>query len=235
MKLKKNPIRKGFTLVELLVVIAIIAVLAGLATPAILKAQKAAAKAQATNNAKEIGTALFGFVEQYGGYPSESTKQQLIDEGAEVVPEGNDANSYLGQLLAAGSVDSEKIFYVKGVKGSREGDSIFSSPEKLLAEGENGFGYVMLEGDEPLSSPSSIVPLVVAPLKSGGSDPVFDDGPFAGVYIYLTPDGSVSGGKISPDGKPIAPGRGAGGLFGEGKDSIFEDDVPDVKAPRGLD
>ncbi len=74
MKKQNNTLRKGFTLVELLVVIAIIAVLAGLATPAILKAQKAAAKAQATNNAKEIGTALLGFVEQYGGYPSESTR-----------------------------------------------------------------------------------------------------------------------------------------------------------------
>ena len=234
MKLKKNPMRKGFTLVELLVVIAIIAVLAGLATPAILKAQKAAAKAQATSNAKEIGSALIGFEDQYSGYPSESTKQQLIDEGTEVVPDGNDANAYLGQLLAAGSVDSEKIFYVKGVKGSKEGDNIFSSPEKMLAQGENGFGYVMLEGNEPLSSPGSIVPVIVAPLKSGGSDPVFDDGPFAGQYIYLTPDGAVSGGKINKDGKPVAPGRGAGGLFGGGKDSVFGDDIPDVKEPSGL-
>ena len=234
MKQKKNLMRKGFTLVELLVVIAIIAVLAGLATPAILKAQKAAAKAQATNNAKEIGSALLGFIDQYGGYPSESTRQQLIDEGSEVVPEGNDANSYLGQLLASGAVDSEKIFYVKGVKGSREGDNIFSSPDKLLAEGENSMGYVMLEGNEPLSSPASYVPVVVAPLKSGGADPIFDGGPFNDQYIYLTPDGAVSGGKISKDGKPISKGRGANGLFGVGKDSVFDDEIPDVKAPRGL-
>lgn len=213
--------------------IAIIAVLAGLATPAILKAQKAAAKAQATSNAKEIGSALINFIDMYGGYPSESTKQQLIDEGLEVVPDGNDSNSYLGQLIAAGSVDSEKIFYVKGVKGSKDGDNIWSTPEKMLSEGENGFGYVMLEGDEPLSSPGSIVPIVVAPLKSGGADPVFDEGPFNKQYIYLTPDGAVTGGKIGPNGKPISPGRGAGGLFGAGKDSIFGDDVPDVKAPRG--
>lgn len=226
--------RKGFTLVELLVVIAIIAVLAGLATPAILKAQKAAAKAQATNNAKEIGTALLGFVEQYGGYPSESTREQLVGEGAEAVPEGNDANSYLGQLLASGAVDSEKIFYVKGVKGSVEGDNIFSSPEKLLAQGENGFGYVMIEGDEPLHSPGSTVPLIVAPLSKGGADPVFDPKPFADQYIYLTPDGAVSGGKISKEGIPIAKGRGKAGLFGAGKDSLFGEDVPDVKEPRGL-
>ncbi|MGC6466424.1 MAG: type II secretion system protein [Akkermansiaceae bacterium] len=234
MKKQKNTMRKGFTLVELLVVIAIIAVLAGLATPAILKAQKAAAKAQATNNAKEIGTALLDFVEQYGGYPSEDTKQQLVDEGAEVIPEGNDANAYLGQLLASGSVDSEKIFYVKGVKGAREGDSIFSSPEKMLAKGENGFGYVMLEGDEPLHSPGSTVPIIVAPLSKGGSDPVFDPKPFAEQYIYLTPDGAVSGGKISKEGVPIAKGRGKGGLFGGGKDSVFGEDIPDVKEPRGL-
>jgi prepilin-type N-terminal cleavage/methylation domain-containing protein len=40
MKLKNTQKMKGFTLVELLVVIAIIAVLAGIATPLILKAQK---------------------------------------------------------------------------------------------------------------------------------------------------------------------------------------------------
>ena len=43
---------KGFTLVELLVVIAIIAVLAGIATPLILKAQKAGDRTKALANAK---------------------------------------------------------------------------------------------------------------------------------------------------------------------------------------
>ena len=51
MKLTKKQMRKGFTLVELLVVIAIIAVLAGLATPAILKAKKSADKAKTISNA----------------------------------------------------------------------------------------------------------------------------------------------------------------------------------------
>jgi type II secretory pathway pseudopilin PulG len=234
MKTRSYQFHRGITKLEIVFVLVIIAVLIGLVCPPQLKAAKAAAKAQATNNAKEIGTALINFSEQYESYPSQDTLQQLQAKGVKVLPIGNDANSYLGQLLAADCIDSEKIFYVKGMEGIHEGDSRFDTPENLLKKGENGFGYVMLQGEKPLVSPGSIVPVVVAPLKSGGSDPVFDEGPFAGQYIYLTPDGAVSGGKINKDGKPIARGRGAGGLFGAGKDSIFEDDVPDVKAPRGL-
>ena len=211
----------------------IIIVLAGLGFPTRLKAAKASAKAQATSNAKEIGSALIGFIEEYGGYPSHDTLQQLKKEGIKVLPIGNDANSYLGQLIAAGSIDSEKIFYVKGMEGIREGDNDFASPDELLKKGENGFGYVMLRGEKPLISPGSIVPVVVAPLLTGGSDPTFDDKPFAGQYICLTPDGAVSGGKISKEGKPIAKGRGADGLFGQGENSVFNDqEIPDVKMPR---
>ena len=113
MKLTKKLMRKGFTLVELLVVIAIIAVLAGLATPAILKAKKNADKAKTINNAKQIGIAMNEFDSSYDSYPSEDTRIQLEEEGAEV-PSGDDANAYFAQLIVGLSTDSEKIFYAKG-------------------------------------------------------------------------------------------------------------------------
>ena len=233
MKTRSYLSHRGITKWEVVFVLIIIIVLAGLGFPTRLKAAKASAKAQATSNAKEIGSALIGFIEEYGGYPSHDTLQQLKKEGIKVLPIGNDANSYLGQLIAAGSIDSEKIFYVKGMEGIREGDNDFASPDELLKKGENGFGYVMLRGEKPLISPGSIVPVVVAPLLTGGSDPTFDDKPFAGQYICLTPDGAVSGGKISKEGKPIAKGRGADGLFGQGENSVFNDqEIPDVKMPR---
>lgn len=230
--LKINHTRpyRGITWIEILVGIVILVVLVGVITPLFLKPSRPAKRAQATNNAKEIGSALFGFIDRYGGYPSKTTLEQLRAEGIKVLPIGNDANSYLGQLLAADCVDSEKIFYVKGVS-SREGDNDFNSPETMLAKGENGFGYVMMKGDKPLVNPGSIVPILLAPLKSGGSDPLFDEDPFEGQYIYLTPDGAVSGGKIGKDGRPLAKGR-AGGLFGPGENSVFGNDIPDVKMPR---
>src|SRR5258705_1772945 len=59
----------GFTLIELLVVIAIIAVLIALLIPAVQKAREAAARAQATNNLNQLGTAFNTFHDENGNYP----------------------------------------------------------------------------------------------------------------------------------------------------------------------
>ena len=71
--------RLGFTLIELLVVISIIAILAGLAFPAVNGAMDSARKARAKSDVTQIATAVVAYETEYGTLPTISGNK--VDSG----------------------------------------------------------------------------------------------------------------------------------------------------------
>jgi len=65
---KKICVKKGFTLIELLVVIAIIAILAAILLPVLERARENARRAACLNNCKQMGLAIFMYLQDNDDY-----------------------------------------------------------------------------------------------------------------------------------------------------------------------
>jgi prepilin-type N-terminal cleavage/methylation domain-containing protein len=105
----------AFTLIELLVVIAIIAILAGLAFPAVQGALDSGKKAQARNDVAQLVAAVKAFQLEYGRLPSTTA-------GSDSAPADNAAvmNALIGSNAAL-NPRAIVFFEAKAAKGGKGG------------------------------------------------------------------------------------------------------------------
>ena len=221
-----------FTKSEGLVGTIVLIALTSVATPNIFSALANARKARTINNAKQLGIALTEFDSQYGEFPSDVSGELFADEGIKL-PKGDTANHFLAQLLASNILDSEQVFFVDGLKRTKKADDNFETPETMLARGENGFGYVMLDDGTALNQThgSSEIPVLVAPLSKGGKLPTFQGKPFHGEGVVLRLDSSVGTNKINKKGELLSKKTGKN-IFLNGQDTMWGTaDTPFVKEP----
>jgi prepilin-type N-terminal cleavage/methylation domain-containing protein len=204
--MKTNPkMSRGFTLVELLVVIVIIAALAGLTAPLVMKQVKNADKIQAVSNARQVGLALFEFEGEYSSFPDDATAVAVKEATDTALVSGNSANDRLRQLIRAGLIQSEDVFFTK-TSYTKKPDNVTEN-DKALAKGEVGFGMVVTTDNKGLSSsgnPSR--PLLATPFTSALNKPEFDVDAYLGKAVILKADNSVAVETIVPTSKAVKLG-----------------------------
>ena len=101
---------RAFTLVELLVVIAIVGLLAGLAIPAIGRAQESSNRAKCISNLKGLGQSLNTYITDTGMFPE---AQQTSGRGS-----GASSKNWTGLLAEAGLAPAATAYSVNKGKNS---------------------------------------------------------------------------------------------------------------------
>lgn len=167
----------------LMTAVFILATLAGLAAPMIIKQRKKADQVEAVNNLKCIGLALLQFEEEYEKYPDDSTAVVIAEHTNTDVETETSSNAYFRQLIRAGIMDTEVIFYACTPHSRKPDNQIEGS--HALEPGECSFAYI----SNVESSSGTPRPLAMAPLVPGTSR--FDPKPFDGKALILWTDGAV--------------------------------------------
>jgi hypothetical protein len=106
------------------------------------------------HNARRLYEQMVEFEKDYLSLPSAGS----VSDDPEMAPlDLTSSNGYLGQLVVAAAMDSEKLFYIKGSSVCAEPDNVVMPRNEVLKPGENGWAY--FKGRELGGDPS--LPLLV--------------------------------------------------------------------------
>jgi hypothetical protein len=148
---------------------------------------------------RSLGLALFEFENEFGQPPGESTIEPVRSRGTSLSFGVTTSNDFFRQLIAAGLVQDEKLFFIPA-KGYPEPDNRRDGTH-ALEKGECGFSYMV----GPSSSFGSPRPIIVTPLISGTNR--FDPKPFGGWAIVLWTDSRVVKLPINETGQVMHLGK----------------------------
>jgi prepilin-type N-terminal cleavage/methylation domain-containing protein len=119
-----NKFLRNFTLIEMLVVIAIIGILAALLSGPLMRARRQAQLTECTNNLKQIGLALYQYVNKAGkNTPPRAGKPMNGGYGVWHPTYENWNADHLVCLYLGGNVDTLQLFYCPLAKSSADVDS----------------------------------------------------------------------------------------------------------------
>ena len=208
-------------------------VLFSVAPPQIMSMRSKGDQVVAMNNGKRLVLALNDFAAEYGSFPSHETVKALRESPDTAIDkttlelDGDTANHYFRQLIAAGVVKSEDPFFAK-TPYSRYGPDGNMKGSLALQAGEVGFGYLM-NGDKamPADDPNRVI--AVTPLLNATATGEFDPGPLAGKAALVFLDGSVKLASIRDadhqvrlTGSKTLLVNGAGTLWGADIDPVIK-------------
>ena len=151
---------RAFTLVELLVVIAIVGLLAGLAIPAIGRAQESSNRAKCVSNLKGLGQGMNAYITESGTFPPLLESSSRSSSGA--------ARDWLTILADAGSASRPTPFSDnKGKNGLWYCPSALKS-QKANSGNSTTYSYSSYAGGEPTArppKPPTPIPLITSPAQ----------------------------------------------------------------------
>jgi type II secretory pathway pseudopilin PulG len=161
----KRARRSGFTLFQLLIVLAVLAILLGLLLPAVAKVREAAARAQSSNNLKQMGLAVHNYA----------------DSNRNTLPSGIDANGfsaftrvlpYVEQDNLYKKIDLNKPFDDKANADVRKVQiKLFLSPLDPVQTVKDGWGATNYVGND-LVFPAKANSLLPASFPDGTSNTI---------------------------------------------------------------
>jgi hypothetical protein len=170
---------------------------------------------------------LQDFDQDFGNFPDQNTatQSQELQQFS-----GNFANQLLGQLIAGGYTRSEEIFFAKGGNpaGNKKPDDVINPVAQSLSQGECGFAYVLVTGGTTSSatarglstSDNGGIPILCAPVQTGGNDAVFKTDPYDSRGVYLRVDGSARSERLNATDNRVRIG-GGNSLFGQGQGTVW--------------